>query len=105
MKKTLILLGAVAAVAACEPYRGYEASVNQMEPVYCYRPLGDHTSVDCYTTPYARDGRRFVNYYGPSPQRYEPPPPQPAQKLVAPLPSAYWVKDPEPVPRANPLGN
>lgn len=105
MKKPLILLGALAALAACQPYPGYEASVSEVAPVYCYRPLGDQTNVDCYTTPYHRDGRRFVNYYGPAPQRYEPPPPLPAQKLVAPQPSPYWVKDPEPVPRANPPGN
>ena len=105
MKKPLIVLCAVAAVAACQPYTGYEASVRSEEPLYCYRALGDQTGVQCYGTPYHRDERRIVNYYGAAPQRYEPPPPPPAQKLVAPQPSAYWVKDPEPVPRANPPGN
>lgn len=111
MKKILFVLTVLAAIAACQPISeyptppGYAASVAWQDPVYCYRGFGDQTTVTCYATPYHRDSRRFVNYYGAPPTQYEPPPPPPALKLVAPQPAAYWVKDPEPVPRANPPGN
>ena len=112
MKKILFVLTVLAAVVACQPIPeyptppGYAVSVFNQPPVYCYRSFGgDQTMIDCYTTPYHRDSRRMVNYYGAPPQAYEPPPPPAAIRLVAPQQSPYWVKDPEPVPRANPPGN
>jgi hypothetical protein len=101
MGKVWFAIGAAAWVGACSPYPGYEASVADKDPIYCYRTFSDHMT-SCYATPYHRDRKNLVNYFGPGPQRYEPPPPPPPERLVAPPMIQYWVKDQEPIPRADP---
>lgn len=103
------LLGVVApvlafalALGACAQKSAYEAAVEDMEPVYCYRSLG---GVQCYETPHFRDERRLVNYFGPAPKRHDRPAPAPEPKLFAPQPITRWVKDPEPAPMPAPKGD
>jgi hypothetical protein len=59
----------------------YERAVAELEPIYCYRSIGD---ADCYRTPNFRDERRLINFYGPPPRRYAPPPPPPKARLDPP---------------------
>ena len=89
-------------LGACAQKSAYEAYVEDMEPVYCYKSLA---GVSCYKEPYHRDGRRLVNYFGPAPQRYDAPQPSKVPELSAPDAINYWVKDAEPTPRAAPTGN
>lgn len=92
-KRSFVWVSGVLAIAlnatACVRYESaYERAVYDDEPVYCYQRLG---GVDCYRTPYARDRRVLVNYYGPAPSKYpqpvvevaEPQPPPPAEKATA----------------------
>lgn len=70
-----ILLAAtfLVGLAGCADYElAYEEGVEDYEPIYCYQSLADAT---CYRRPYARDARRLINYYGPSPRRYDRPKP------------------------------
>jgi len=95
MKNWIFVIGAALALSACAQKSAYEAAVEDHEPRYCYRSIG---GVVCYAKPYEADERRLVNYYGPAPIRYEKADPVEPQRLIAPEPIAYWVKDPEPVP-------
>lgn len=101
MKRMWMSVLAGALLGGCSYYPGYEQSVQDREPVYCYRSFADQM-VLCYPTPNHRDERSLVNYFGPAPRRYERPPPPPPERLVAPPMIQHWVKDPEPVPRADP---
>jgi hypothetical protein len=102
MKRVLAVLAFTVALGACAQKSVYEAAVQDREPVYCYKSLA---GVVCHETPNFRDERRMVNYFGPAPKRYDRPAPPPEQKLFAPEPINYWVKDPEPLPRAKPHGD
>ena len=78
----------------------YEAQVYNKDPLYCYKSLGE---IQCYKKPQSHDARRFVNYYGPHPRRYETPAAIPAPVLIAPPPVDFYIRDPEPIPTPNPL--
>ena len=73
----------------------YAEGVADYEPIYCYRNIGD---VSCYKRPDFRDERQLVNFYGPSPRRYERPAPPPKPVLEPPPPADFFVRDAEPVP-------
>ena len=96
MLRTLTLIAATALLGACGFVDRYEAGVYHYQPTYCYQSIG---AVRCYRTPNHRDEKRLVNYYGPSPTRYEKPPPPPKRVLHAPPPVPFYVRDPEPVPQ------
>lgn len=97
MLKRIIALAAFSmALGACADKSAYERAVENYEPVYCYQNLG---GIVCHEKPNFADERRIVNYFGPAPKRYERPAPPPEQKLFAPEPVNYWVKDPEPLPK------
>jgi len=102
MRKLMIIVACAGFLDACAQKSAYEAAVEDYEPTYCYKSLA---GVSCYKKPYFRDERRLVNYFGPAPERYGRPAPPPEQKLFAPKASNYWVKDPEPIPRAAPQGD
>ena len=102
MRATILTLGLAFLLASCgyaewreaqkaeEKARGYVP-----EPTYCYQTIGE---VACFVTPYRRDDRRIVNYFGPSPSIYPKPAPPPPPVFSAPAMTNYWVKDAEPVP-------
>ena len=46
----------------------YEEAVEDWEPIYCYRTIGD---ADCYALPVPGEERHLVNFYGPPPRSYE----------------------------------
>ena len=96
MYRTLTLIAATALLGACGYVDRYEAGVYHYEPTYCYQSIG---AVRCYRTPNHRDEKRLVNYYGPSPTRYEKPAPPPKRVLYAPPSVSFYVRDPEPVPQ------
>ena len=102
MKRLSGLFAMVLVLGACAQKSAYEAAVEEMDPVYCYRSLG---GVQCYDRPNFRDERRLVNYFGPAPKRHARPEPAPAQRLFAPAPITYWVKDPEPLAKPAPRGD
>lgn len=89
-------------LTACAPADRYEAAVENWDPIYCYKSLA---GARCYAEPKASDAGLLVNYYGPSPRRYPAPPPLPEPNFKAPQMINYWVKDPEPIPRAAPKGD
>ena len=95
MRKILSLLALPALIAACssEPE---PVVVHNDEPIYCYRSIG---GVNCFETPYHRDERRMVHYYGPAPSYYDRPLPPPPAVLNAPPAVDTYARDPEPVPR------
>jgi hypothetical protein len=108
-RPAVTILGAVAvgigaAVAmlgtGCTPLTAYERSVADFEPIYCYRSLA---AVTCHARPDPRDAGRLVNFYGPPPARFAPPP---SPRLARPRPpaaaAAAPVRDPEPVVGARP---
>ena len=102
MQKTLFLLLVAVVLDACAQKSAYEVAVQHYEPVYCYQSIG---GVACYQAPYHRDEKRLVNYFGPAPKSYDQPEPPESQKLFAPEPINYWVKDPEPISRPAPHGD
>ncbi len=102
MRRVLVVIAMAGVLGACAQKSAYEASVEEMEPVYCYKSLA---GVNCYKEPYHRDGRRLVNYFGPAPERYDAPEPVEVPELSAPKSVNYWVKDAEPIPRAAPTGD
>jgi len=102
MNKLIIPALAALALGACAQKSAYEAAVEDYEPVYCYKSIG---GVACYEEPYHRDERRIVNYFGPAPIRYDRPDEPDPQKLFAPEPVDFCVKDPEPVPQPAPKGD
>lgn len=79
-------IAVAACLAGCTGYESaYEEGVEDYEKIYCYASLAD---ASCYRRPYFRDERRLINYYGPSPRRYDrPKPPKPA-RLQPPPPAA-----------------
>ncbi|MDA8638033.1 hypothetical protein N9L49_05420 [Rhodospirillales bacterium] len=95
---TIIIVG----LAACGHVDEYERQVYDHEPVYCYKSLA---GTACYREPKHADERRLVNYFGPHPSRYDKPEAPPAPTYQSPEMVNYWVKDPEPVPRAMPSGD
>jgi hypothetical protein len=99
MLRTLTLIAATALLGACGNVDRYEAGVYHYQPTYCYQSIG---AVRCYRTPNHRDEKRLVNYYGPSPTRYDKPAPPPKRVLYAPPPVPFYVRDPEPVPQPVP---
>lgn len=102
LKKLCFAAAFTAALGACSYVDEYERQVSDWEPTYCYKSLSD---VQCYREPKQSDALRLVNYYGPHPSRYEAPEKAPAPAPKAPEMVNYWVKDPEPVPRAAPSGD
>jgi len=102
MNKLIFPAIAALLVGACAQKSAYEAAVEDYEPVYCYKSIG---GVACYEEPYHRDERRIVNYFGPAPIRYDRPDEPEPQKLFAPEPVDFWVKDVEPVPEPAPKGD
>jgi hypothetical protein len=90
----------VLALSGCGGYVDrYEEGVADSEPIYCYSTLADPT---CHRVPVAFEERRLVNYFGPHPSRYPPPPPRPAAKLAPPPEVPLSVRDPEPAIRPGP---
>ncbi len=102
MNKLILIAGTALVLSACAQKTAYEAVVEDFEPRYCYRSIG---GVTCYETPYHRDERRLVNYYGPAPVRYDKPEDAPVPARSAPEQIDYWVKDPEPVPTISAKGD
>lgn len=102
MRAIILSLGLATLLAACgtaerreaermeEQMRGYAPP-----PTYCYQSIA---YVECFATPYHRDERRLISFFGPPPGRYQKPAPPPPPQLTAPAMIDYWVKDPEPVP-------
>ena len=93
---------AIVSLAGCTQKSAYEAAVEDLEPRYCYQSLA---GVTCYETPFHRDEKRLVNYFGPAPKRYEKQAPAPKPAYYAPESVSYWVKDPEPIPTPAPTGD
>ena len=91
-------LAAVLAQAGCGG-AGFLAGEAKADPIYCYRSLA---GVECFKTPEHRDERRLVSYSGPAPEMYPKPLPAPEPALKAPEMVPFYVKDPEPVPEADP---
>jgi hypothetical protein len=99
MLKSIFPLGLAALLGACSYVDEYERHVHGWEPTYCYQSIG---GVGCFRTPYHRDERRLVNYFGPHPSRFDKPePPEPAPHSPPGMVN-YWVKDPEPIPCPSP---
>ena len=99
MQKILFLGALLILLGACSYIDDYEAQVYDKDPLYCYKSLGE---IQCYKKPQSHDVRRFVNYYGPHPSRYEIPAALPAPLLNAPPPVDFYVRDPEPIPVPKP---
>lgn len=102
LRKMLFAAAFVAGLSACTQMDKYESQVTDWEPVYCYKSLA---AVQCYREPKVSDKLRLVNYYGPSPSRYDAPETPPSVELKAPEMVNYWVKDAEPVPQPMPHGD
>lgn len=102
LSRGLALVAAAVTLTACGYVDGYEAQVHDMEPVYCYRTIG---APECHSAPSYADRRQLVNYFGPHPSRYDAPPVVVLPEPKAPEMVNYWVKDPEPLPRAAPAGD
>ncbi len=99
IRKCLALAAAAATLSACGYVDDYERAVYDQDPVYCYRTIG---GAECHPEPSFAARAKLVNYYGPHPSRYAAP-----EAAAVPAPKSpemvnYWVKDPEPVPRAAP---
>ena len=78
---------------------GFLAGEAKTDPIYCYQSLA---GVECFKTPVHRDERRLVSFNGPAPETYARPRPEPEPVLKAPEMVPFYVKDPEPVPEADP---
>ncbi len=94
-----VISGAAVLLSACSNMTQYEQQVEDWEPVYCYKSIG---AVQCYKEPKHSDSRRLVNFYGPPPSSYDVPDAPDYAAAKAPKMIDYWVKDPEPIPQANP---
>jgi len=97
IRKCLALAAAAATLTACGYVDDYEKAVYDLDPVYCYRTIG---GAECHAEPSFAARAKLVNYYGPHPSRYDAPDPQVVPAPKSPEMVNYWVKDPEPVPRA-----
>jgi hypothetical protein len=102
MRATILTLGLSFLLASCgyaewrEAQKQEEKARNYVpEPTYCYQSIGE---AYCFTTPYHRDQRRIVSFFGPSPGNYPKPAPPPPAPHAPPAMTNYWVKDAEPVP-------
>ncbi len=82
-------------LTACGYVSDYEKGVYGYESLYCYQSIG---AVQCFKAPRFRDQRRMVNYFGPSPARYDQPEPPAKARLDAPPTIDFYVRDPEPIP-------
>lgn len=102
IRKCLAFAAAAATLTACSYVDEYEKAVYDMEPVYCYRTIG---GPECHPQPSFAARAKLVNYYGPHPSRYDAPEPVAVPDPKSPEMVNYWVKDPEPVPRAAPQGD
>lgn len=100
MQKGLFLGVLLVVLGACSYVDDYEARVYDKDPLYCYKSLGE---VQCYKKPQDHDERRFINYHGPHPSRYDKPVVKPDPVLKAPPPVDFYVRDPEPIPSPKPL--
>lgn len=103
MRAIILTLGLATFLASCgnAERREAEKQEEQMrnyvpQPTYCYQSIG---YVQCFATPFHRDERRIIGYFGPPPSNYPKPAPPPPPVLTAPAMTDYWVKDPEPVPQ------
>jgi outer membrane lipoprotein-sorting protein len=70
MNRIVGLISVALVLSACTQKSAYEAAVENMEHVYCYKSLA---GVQCYQEPSFRDEQRMVNYFGPAPRRYDRP--------------------------------
>ena len=62
-------LASAALLSSCgSDLLSYEEAVEDWEPIYCYRTIGD---ADCYALPVPGEERRLVNFYGPPPRSYD----------------------------------
>ena len=102
LKKIGSALVFAVSLSACGYVDEYERRVHDWEPTYCYKSLA---AVQCYREPKHSDNLRLVNYFGPHPSRFEAPEPLAEPNFKAPEMVNYWVKDPEPIPRAAPRGD
>lgn len=102
LNKICFIVAFAIGLGACSHVDEYERHVTDWEPVYCYKSLA---AIQCYREPKHADSLRLVNYYGPHPSRYDAPEPKAAPNFSAPEMINYWVKDPEPIPRAMPHGD
>ena len=94
MWKISVSTGILLLLTACGHVSEYEKAVYDMEPVYCYQSIGN---ASCYDKPKHADERRLVNYFGPSPTRYDRPEAPEERELAPPPEIKTWVKDAEPV--------
>lgn len=84
--RRILALALLACLAGCTGYESaYEEGVEDFEAVYCYASLADPM---CYRRPYFRDQRQLINYFGPSPRRYDRPKPPKPVRLQPPPPLA-----------------
>jgi hypothetical protein len=95
----IALLAVGLTATACQPDRAYDKGVSEFEPVYCYQTLG---TPDCYAEPIAQFRPSLINFYGPAPQKYDPPEPLEMQEPQAPPKIERYVRDAEPVPGSEP---
>lgn len=102
MWKIVVAGLAILSLSACAHKSAYEAAIEDEEPLYCYKSLAGLT---CYEKPNHRDEKRLVNYYVPAPMPFEKPEAAPLPKRIAPDMVNYWIKDPELVPTAMPVGD
>ena len=100
MEKGLFLGVLLSLLGACSYVDDYEAQVYDKDPLYCYKSIGE---IRCYRKPQAHDERRFVNYYGPHPSRYEKPGVASEVLMSGPPPVDFYVRDHEPIPAPKPL--
>ena len=103
MTRLIQFTAATLFLSSCSGYVDrYEEQVVKRDPIYCYKSLAATT---CYEEPHEVDGARLVNYFGPHPSRHEKKPEETVSQPVPPPSISYWVKDPEPIPRAAPYGD
>lgn len=105
-RKTMRWMTTAAAVATvalgtagCAAPGSFMTGEVKTDPIYCYQSLA---GVECFKTPVHRDERRLVSYNGPAPETYPKPRPEADPVLKAPEMVPFYVKDPEPMPQADP---
>lgn len=63
VRTALLGLASAALLSSCGSASSpCEEAVEDREPIYCYRTIGD---VNCYALPVPGEERRLVNFYGP----------------------------------------
>jgi hypothetical protein len=69
VRKALLGLASAALLSGCgSALLPCEEAIEDWEPIYCYRTIGD---VTCYALPVPGEERRLVNFYGPPPGSYD----------------------------------